>query len=139
MSKVGRVVAVPFQDPQLLIVKGLLLEEQQKWQTGGGPSVLASRCARASYGVIVREIYSPIKHVGQVIWLDADGSKWAVDQIEWLVKQGGPIGPDAHLYKSFSLRLKPGDPKRCWNVDIVISNNKPDSLPRSIRDGRSSL
>jgi hypothetical protein len=52
-----RVAILPCQDPQLVVVRGLLLDRQQKMETGN-LSVLSTRIARASYGVVVQEVYT---------------------------------------------------------------------------------
>lgn len=51
--------------------------------------VLASRIARASYGVVVQQIYSPAYHFGEDIIHDPyeRKKKWAINQIQWLIKK----------------------------------------------------
>lgn len=81
-------VVVPCQDPQLVVVRGLLLDHQQRMETGN-MSVLASRVARASYGVIVKEVYSPAKHFDEEVISDQFGSgkRWAVNQVQWMIRK----------------------------------------------------
>lgn len=45
--------------------------------------------ARASYGVVCRQIYDPIRHPGAVVQPDFynKNQKWAIDQIEWLIRK----------------------------------------------------
>jgi len=82
------VSVIPCQDPQLVVVRGLLLDRQQKMETGN-ISVLASRIARASYGVVVQELYSPQLHFNEEVRRDAfnSGQMWAVNQIQWLIRK----------------------------------------------------
>lgn len=61
----SRVAVIPCNDPQLVVVRGLLLDRQQRWQTNNTKPILASRLARASYGVIVEQTYSPEVHIGE--------------------------------------------------------------------------
>jgi len=83
-----RVAIIPCNDPQLVVVRGLLLDRQQKMETGN-VSVLASRIARASYGVVVSEMYSPALHFNEEVVPDRfDPSiKWAKNQIQWLIRK----------------------------------------------------
>jgi hypothetical protein len=52
-------------------------------------SVLASRVARASYGVIVKEHYVVERHFNEELVEDPNDSKrkWALNQIQWLIKK----------------------------------------------------
>ena len=55
-----------------------------------GNQIFEERCCRSSYGIICMEEYNPNwdSHIGQKVILDQrDGKKWAVDQIQWFVKQ----------------------------------------------------
>lgn len=81
-------VVVPCQDPQLVVVRGMLLDHQQRMETGS-LSVLAMRIARASYGVIIKEVYSPAKHFGEEVIQDQfDPSKrWAINQVQWMIRK----------------------------------------------------
>lgn len=83
-----KVAVIPCQDPQLVVVRGLLLDHQQKMETGR-LSVLATRIARASYGVVIKEVYSPQMHFNEDIRNDAfdPKKKWAVNQIRWLIRK----------------------------------------------------
>ncbi|KAK0648207.1 hypothetical protein B0T16DRAFT_327490 [Cercophora newfieldiana] len=131
----NRVAVIPCSDPQLVVVRGLLLDRQQRWQTGGIASVLAARVARASYGVIVREAYSPAVHFNEEVKQDQyePSKKWAMNQIEWLIKKGDTINPNVPLVKSFQIRLAGGDLTRAWDTRIVISHSEPGFLPRSMK------
>ncbi|KAK3994857.1 hypothetical protein QBC44DRAFT_35101 [Cladorrhinum sp. PSN332] len=131
----SNVAVIPCNDPQLVVVRGLLLDRQQKWQTGGVASVLATRIARASYGVVVQEIYSPAHHFNEDIVTDPFDSsqKWAVNQIQWLIRKGDVVNPNVPLVKSFEIRLAAGDTTRSWDSQIVISQNEPSFLPKSLK------
>lgn len=74
----SRVAVIPCNDPQLVVVRGLLLDRQQRWQTHNTKSILASRLACTSYGVIVEQTYSPEVHIGEGVRVDSK-KKWAVD------------------------------------------------------------
>ena len=82
------VTIIPCTDPQLVVVRGLLLDRQQKMETGN-MSVLSSRVARASYGIIVSEVYSPSQHFNEDVEQDRfePEKKWAKNQIQWLIKK----------------------------------------------------
>lgn len=45
------------------------------------------------------------------------------------------IDPNIPLVKSFEYRLGLDDTTRCWNADIVVSQNEPSFLPRSLKHG----
>ncbi|KAK2591513.1 hypothetical protein QQS21_010788 [Conoideocrella luteorostrata] len=125
---------IPCQDPQLVVVRGLLLDHQQKMETGN-LSVLASRVARASYGVVVREVYSPARHFDEELFQDPSGSKtlWAVNQIRWMIRKGDDIDPNCPLIRTFQFHLAERDTTRSWETDIVISQNEASFLPSSLK------
>ncbi|UNI23980.1 hypothetical protein JDV02_009765 [Purpureocillium takamizusanense] len=131
-----RAAVVPCQDPQLVVVRGLLLDHQQKMETGN-LSVLATRVARASYGVVVKEAYSPAYHFHEDVIQDPFDSKkqWAVNQIQWLIRKGDHIDPNRPLFKSFEFHLSEKDTTRCWDAEIVISLNEASHLPSSLKQG----
>ncbi|PHH92326.1 hypothetical protein CDD83_7915 [Cordyceps sp. RAO-2017] len=81
---------IPCQDPQLVVARGLLLDQKQRAETGY-LSVLATRVARASYGVVVKQVYTPARHFDEDIVQDRFDSKkrWAVNQIQWLIQKVG--------------------------------------------------
>lgn len=83
-----KAVVVPCQDPQLVVVRGLLLDHQQRMETGS-LSVLATRIARASYGVVIKEVYSPAKHFDEDVIQDPFNSskRWAVNQVQWMIRK----------------------------------------------------
>lgn len=81
-------MVIPCQDPQLVVVRGLILDYQQKMETGN-LSILATRVARASYGLIVKELYSANRHFNADTIQDRfdPNKRWAINQIEWLIKK----------------------------------------------------
>ncbi|KAF9880281.1 hsp70 family chaperone [Colletotrichum karsti] len=129
-----KVAVIPCQDPQLVVVRGLLLDHQQKMETGR-LSVLATRIARASYGVVIKEVYSPQQHFNEDIQDDAfdPKKKWAVNQIRWLIKKGDTVNPNSPLVHSLAISLGAGDTRRSWDANIVISHNEASFLPKSLK------
>ncbi|KAF4979510.1 hypothetical protein FZEAL_4278 [Fusarium zealandicum] len=127
------IAVVPSQEPQLVVVRGIL-ENKRQVELGSKP-VLGTWIARASYGVKVQEVYSPARHFDEDVRDDPwDSSvKWAVNQIQWLIRKGDTVNPESPLAKPFEIRLKEGDTTRAWDADIVVSNNEPDCLPRSTK------
>ncbi|PHH83882.1 hypothetical protein CDD83_2874 [Cordyceps sp. RAO-2017] len=117
-----RALVIPCQDPQLVVARGLLLDQQQKAETGY-LSVLATRVARASYGVVVKQIYTPARHFDEDIIQDPFDSKkrWAVNQIQWLIQ------------KTFEMHLAEQDTTRSWDAEIVVSQNETSFLPHSLK------
>lgn len=80
-----RIIQAP--DPQLVVVKGLLLDRLQKLETGN-KSVLVARKARASYGVVCKVRYDEQIHFTEEPVKDPlDGELYAMSQIDWLIKK----------------------------------------------------
>lgn len=148
-----RIIVVPCQEPQLIVVRGLLLDRQQKMQTGN-MSVLATRIARMSYGVMVQERYNPVLHFDEDVREDAFNPKerWAVNQIQWLIRkvcedisgsfvfalmliqpQGDTINTNATLNKPFEIRIDTKDATRSWDAEVWASDHELAFLPRSIK------
>ncbi|KAF6803526.1 hsp70 family chaperone [Colletotrichum sojae] len=115
------VSVLPCQEPQLVVVRGMLLDHKQKIETGN-ISVLASRKARASYGVVIREVYSPPQHFNEDIQADQfDPTKrWAMNQIRWLIRKGDSVNPNAPLVHSLAISLGEGETTRSWDAHIVV-------------------
>lgn len=82
------VAVVPCREPQLAVARGLLFDHQQRWEDCN-KSVIMSYVARASYGVIVQQVYSPAHHFGEDIMDDPyeRNKRWAINQIQWLIKK----------------------------------------------------
>lgn len=136
-SAIG-VAVVDCVDPQLAVVRGLLHDQQQRWETGSVP-VLSTRIARASYGVIVKQVYSPEMHFSEDLQDDPyePGKKWAMNQIQWLICKGDMVDPGTPLIKPFKIRLADGEHTRSWDAEIVMSQNEKNFLPRSMKQGKS--
>lgn len=132
-----QVQVIPCNDPQLVVVRGLLLDRQQRWESGGATSVLSTRIARASYGVIVQEIYVPAVHDNEDVRVDPfeKNKKWALNQIQWLIKKGDQVNPNVPIVKSFQIRLAATDTTRAWNSQVIISHKNPSELPSSMKQG----
>ncbi|KAM5352025.1 hypothetical protein ACJ41O_004748 [Fusarium nematophilum] len=128
------IAVIPSQDPQLVVVRGILENKRQKMESGN-KSVLTGWIARASYGVLVQEVYSPARHFDEDVRHDPydPNQKWAINQIQWLIRKGDTVNPDSPLVKSFEIRLKEGDTTRAWDAEVVVSNNEPEWLPRSLK------
>ncbi|KAG8669895.1 hypothetical protein FPOAC2_09235 [Fusarium poae] len=128
------IIVIPSQDPQLVVARGVLENKRQRMESGN-KSVLSSWIARASYGVVVQQIYMPAQHFDEDIrqhpW--NPDVKWATNQIQWLIKKGDTVNPDTPINKLFEMRLKDGDTTRAWDAEIVVSNNEPQWLPRSLK------
>ncbi|KAG5937625.1 hypothetical protein E4U53_008167 [Claviceps sorghi] len=116
--------ARPGHDPQLVVVRGLLLDHQQKTESEARAAVLATRVARASYGVVVREAYSSARHFDEEVIRDPfDGRKlWAVNQIEWMIRKGDTTDTGTPLVKTFQSHMAERDTQRSWVTDIVVAS-----------------
>lgn len=73
--------------PQLAVVKGLVMDKTQKLESG--TSLLQCRVARRSYGVVCKEEYNPLIHIGEDVVLDEyiPNKRWAKDQIDWIIRK----------------------------------------------------
>ncbi|KAK3379142.1 hypothetical protein B0T24DRAFT_568926 [Lasiosphaeria ovina] len=125
------VAVIPCHDPQLVVSRSL------GGGGGAGRSVLATRIARASYGVIVKEVYSEVRHLGEPMAADPyePEKRWALSQIDWLIRKGDVVNPSVPLVKSFEIRLNADDATRAWNAEIAISHKDPALLPTSMKQG----
>jgi hypothetical protein len=62
------------------------MERTQELKAGSG--VYMERCCPNSYGVVVRQPYDPMQHVGEDVVIDPrDKRKWAEQQIHWFIRQ----------------------------------------------------
>ncbi|PQK13650.1 hypothetical protein BB8028_0004g05810 [Beauveria bassiana] len=127
-------VVVPCQDPQLVVVRGLLLDHQQRMETGN-LSVLSTRVARASYGIVMKEAYSPAKHFDEEVIRDRfdPRQRWAVNQVKWMIRKGDLVDPNKPLINEFEFHLAERDTTRIWTAEVVISPNEPSFLPTSLK------
>lgn len=78
---------VTSSEPQLAVAKGLVEDRRQKLESGR--SVLATRIARASYGIICMREFNSKVHFGEEIQFDAlnPKKKWVLNQIDWVIKK----------------------------------------------------
>jgi hypothetical protein len=92
-------------DPQLVVVKGLLLDRLQKLDSGNAP-VIISRIARASYGMVCKSKYDPNIHVDQILQKDPyDGELYAMGQVDWLIRKVSPIYSNVSAYYADESRV----------------------------------
>ncbi|KAK0671434.1 hypothetical protein QBC41DRAFT_344684 [Cercophora samala] len=123
-------------EPQLVIVKGLLLEQTN--------SILRTRIARANYGLITSSRYSKknADHFGQAIRCDIfDGKSYVDDQIRWIVKRGEKIANGQMLSAPVVRRAGLTEPLR-WTETIVLSDTNVTQLYKiqaDLTDVQSSL
>lgn len=83
----SQVKIVSATDPQLVVVKGLLLDRLQKLDSGSKP-VLVTRKARASYGMVCKMKYNSDLHFQEELKKDPlDGQTYAMSQIDWLIRK----------------------------------------------------
>ncbi|KIW12405.1 hypothetical protein PV08_09682 [Exophiala spinifera] len=120
------------REPQLAVVHGLVLDRIQalKFDT----CILPARCSRHSYGIVVRVLYDPVEHLGADIVIDPrDKSKWAEQQIHWLVRQGETISTEKGVSNRYRLKINLGRESIPWRTQIVMSSLPSNQLPRSMK------
>ena len=135
----------------MAVVLGLVNDRIQELDTGA--RVFKERCARNSYGVICRELYRPMEHMGEDVKRDPrDGKKYADNQITWLIKkvsgklsdswrnmkpltftQGQTVSPEHPIQHNFTVKRNPGQEHQPWQTDIVVSELPRGQLPRSLK------
>ncbi|KAK8054456.1 hypothetical protein PG994_009523 [Apiospora phragmitis] len=123
-------------EPQLVVVRGLLEDRKQRMESGSNnQSVLASRIARASYGVVVKQVCSAVQHFDADVQEDRfdKKTKFALNQIQWLIKKGDTVTPGDPLVKTLHIRLAADDTTRAWDTKFVVSHNEPSFLPASLK------
>ncbi|KAL8282494.1 hypothetical protein RB600_005781 [Gaeumannomyces tritici] len=127
------------EDPQLVVVRGLLFDKQQAMDSARRRPVLAGRIARASYGIVVKEEYNPEIH--KHIMLDQDlvtdpfdRKKYANNQIKWLIRKGERIDPSVPARHQLMMRVAENETALAWQFELV-QNSVDGALPRSTREG----
>lgn len=86
-SNAAQIRVISATDPQLVVVKGLLLDRLQRIDSGTKP-VLVTRKARASYGMMCKMKYNPDIHFQEELKKDPlDGQTYAMSQIDWLIRK----------------------------------------------------
>ncbi|KAI6514491.1 hypothetical protein MCOR10_008619 [Pyricularia oryzae] len=116
------------EDPQLVVVRGMLFGHQQ---TMAGIPVLRNFVARASYGIVVQEEYDKHKHLTlpksdiEII----DKKKWAKNQIKWLFTKGDHLDANGENKKhGFQIKLRKGnDCTVTWSAEVVMWDG--DGIP----------
>ncbi|KAI1409476.1 hypothetical protein F5Y13DRAFT_169905 [Hypoxylon sp. FL1857] len=127
-------------DPQLVVVKGLLLDRLQQLDSGLAP-VIVSRVARASYGVVCKTKYNPAIHSNEEIKTDSyDGEQYAMGQIDWLIRKGDPVSTNVPITTTYTKKVDPKDSDRTWESIVMISDLEPHLLPHSMsQEGAQQL
>ncbi|KAI3337561.1 hypothetical protein HD806DRAFT_476989 [Xylariaceae sp. AK1471] len=119
-------------DPQLVVVKGLLLDRLQSLDSSLAP-VIISRVARASYGIVCKRKFNPAIHVNETVRKDPyDGELYAMGQIDWIIKKGDCVRTNTPIVQPFTHKLDPGDSNRAWESIIMISDQDREFLPHNV-------
>ncbi|KAI0127356.1 hypothetical protein BJ170DRAFT_369976 [Xylariales sp. AK1849] len=128
-----KIVQVP--DPQLVVVKGLLLDRLQKLDSGSAPVVVGRR-ARASYGLLYKSKYNPSIHSDQTLKKDPfDGEMYAMGQLDWMIRKGNLVNTNAPITSTFTKKVDASDATRSWDAIVYISDMDRNLLPTSINGG----
>ncbi|KAI9738416.1 MAG: hypothetical protein M1834_008919 [Cirrosporium novae-zelandiae] len=119
------------EQPQLAVVNGLVMSRVQ--EINQNTVVFDERCSRMSYGVICREPYDRLRHIGDDVICDPrDRKMWANDQIDWFIKQGQSISIHG-ICKPYGLKIAAGEEGRPRKFALVTSELQRDQLPRSLK------
>jgi hypothetical protein len=77
-----------WSDSQLAVVFGLVMERVQ--HVTRYDEVFDELCCRVNYGMVCRELYNPVIHIGEDTQYDPrDRKTWALNQIDWFIEQVG--------------------------------------------------
>ncbi|KAL8932065.1 MAG: hypothetical protein Q9216_006978, partial [Gyalolechia sp. 2 TL-2023] len=127
-------------DPQLAVCKGLVGDRLRRLRAG--KPVLNSRCCRASYGTLCKEVFNkdnPL-HQGRSTMKDPlNGKFYVVGSIAWFIKKGKPIISDAPVTHGFHRKMSPGDPRRAFPTSIVESHADEQFLPHHMGAGDAHI
>ncbi|VBB73190.1 Putative protein of unknown function [Podospora comata] len=111
-------------DPQLVVVRGLLLEQAL--------GILRKRIARASYGLVTSLPYSKKKHFSEVKRIDEFNRKdYVLDQIRWILKRDTIIDHGKQFEVEVERREDLDHPLQ-WKDIIVVSSIEARWLPPSM-------
>ncbi|KAK0617573.1 hypothetical protein B0T14DRAFT_400927, partial [Immersiella caudata] len=111
-------------EPQLVVIKGLLLEHTS--------SILRTRIARASYGVVTRERYSAKRHFQQRLVTDLwDDKVYVPEQINWIGKRGEKMINGNKMFATITRHAGLTEPLS-WIETIVSSDNPEGCEPSNI-------
>lgn len=120
-------------DPQLAVARGLVMDRVQKLK--GGTGIYSGKCSRVSYGVLCRLPYDKVLHRGEPVEVDPlDKQKWAVEQIDWLVKESEAVR-ESGFSREYQMKLPKGDQNRSFEAQFVMSEAPARDLPRSLTRG----
>ncbi|MCJ1404496.1 hypothetical protein MMC11_007722 [Xylographa trunciseda] len=120
-------------EPQLVVVQGLVLNRVQ--EVRHGQEVFKMRCCRASYGTICRKKWDKNVHLGEDVKQDFfTNQKFAIEQIDWLIKQGDPIRGNS-VRKPYHMCFSPAAPAKRWKAQMVMSDLPYEQLPTSMKWG----
>ncbi|KAL2382635.1 hypothetical protein RJZ90_003140 [Blastomyces dermatitidis] len=118
-------------------VKRRLLERYESENascSSGAMKVLIAEEPPVSYGILCDKAYKPRIHLGQPVRYDARDKKiYAVDQIDWIIIQGGATPPTG-ISKRFNKKVDPKRIQEPWKVEIVMSTLAPERLPQNMAD-----
>lgn len=128
------------QKPQLAVVHGLVIDRVQTRRDPDGLVFPKRRC-RTSYGIVVREVYDPARHIGEDVVRDPrDGQQWAERQIHWFIKQGQLVTVKDGVQHPFKRKLNLGQERTPWATQVVMSFLPANQLPRSLKkDGARAV
>lgn len=124
------------QEPQLAVVKGLIMDRRQNIESG--KAILKTRVARVSYGVLCNTLWNELYHKGEDSVIDAyiPDRKFAINQIDWIIKKGDTLDTNSSKQRPFSQKLSAKDTNREFRTKIVVSHLEPNQLPRSLKTRR---
>ncbi|KAK5072461.1 hypothetical protein LTR64_005068 [Lithohypha guttulata] len=120
-------------EPQLAVAKGLVMDRVQKLKEGVG--VYTGKCSRVSYGVLCRQPYDKKIHNGEFVEVDPlDKQRWAIEQIDWLIREGEAV-PETGFTRRYQMKLPKNPEKKSFEAQFVMSEAPSHDLPRSLRRG----
>ncbi|KLU92198.1 hypothetical protein MAPG_11144 [Magnaporthiopsis poae ATCC 64411] len=124
------------KDPQLVVVRGLLLNRQHDLRRG--KPVLTTRNARASYGIVVNALFDPERHALEDMEPDpiSPKKKWARGQIAWLVKKGEKLDPSKPPVCQFTMPILREDSYE-WTFEMVQYDGDVETLPSNVKSERA--
>ncbi|KAL2006562.1 hypothetical protein VTN00DRAFT_9230 [Thermoascus crustaceus] len=132
----GRHILISDQ-PQLAVCKGLVIDQVHRLRYQ--ESIVSTRCCRSSYGILFHEpVESRNSDLSWKIPLSInpiDGSKYAVDQIFWLIRRGEPVNRNKPVCQRFYRMVDIRKPETHWRDIIAVSKMRADHLPTNLHDG----
>ena len=134
------------------MVKGLVSYRSQ--QIGRDITPIERRCAPVSYGIVVNQRYDQTIHFGQRAVRDKrDNKRWAIDQIEWLIRKvilirgqylpslltiiKGEGVTDEGVERRINAKLSAAQLHKPWRAQFVMSTREAEDLPRSMAEQES--